>query len=126
MFMALYAFDGTWNSSVIDDDVHDPHDTNVVCVYEAYTGPKWYVSGVGTRWRRLGKLAGGLTGAGGHRRVNEAYKELCRNWAKGDHEIDIVGFSRGSALALDFANLIWDEDIRRDGEGEVLARDPQI
>lgn len=55
--MALYAFDGTWNSATLHDDAEQ-----------------------------------------------EAYQQRCKNWAAGDTPIDIVGFSRGAALALDFAN----------------------
>src|SRR5438270_11329190 len=58
--MALYAFDGTWNS----DKPGTEKDTNVVWFHDAYTGPKHYWSGVGTRLGLAGKLVGGITGAG--------------------------------------------------------------
>ena len=100
--MALYAFDGTWSS---DDNPQE--DTNVVRFRDAYnSGKVVYFSGPGTRLGLLGRIAGGLTGAGGHRRVREALKILQANIANGDSIIDVVGFSRGAALALDFANLI--------------------
>ncbi len=100
--MGLYAFDGTWNKN----KPGDAKDTNVFKFYEAYTGSKWYVEGPGTRWGLIGKVFGGLFGAGGKERVEEAYEELQKNFRKGDEVIDIVGFSRGGALALDFANTI--------------------
>jgi uncharacterized protein (DUF2235 family) len=101
--MALYAFDGTWNS-----DHQDPQlDTNVVHFRSAYeSGEAIYYSGPGTRLGWVGRIAGGLTGAGGHTRVREALKAVQRNIARGDSTIDVVGFSRGAALALHFANSL--------------------
>jgi uncharacterized protein (DUF2235 family) len=54
----------------------------------------------------LGKVIGGLTGAGGHTRVKEALEALNANINKGDKAIDVVGFSRGAALAVDFVNEV--------------------
>jgi len=104
--MALYAFDGTWN----ENTPADANDTNVVRFHEAYTGEKWYVEGPGTRLGWLGRLAGGVFGSGGKARVKEAYAALERNFAK-DAVIDIIGFSRGAALALDFANMITERGV---------------
>lgn len=100
--MALYAFDGTWNS----DKPGTEKDTNVDWFNRAYTGPKRYWPGVGTRFGIAGKLAGGITGAGGHDRIREALVELTKNFMKGDMVVDVVGFSRGAALAVDFANEV--------------------
>jgi len=100
--MGLYAFDGTWN----ENKPGDAKDTNVVKFMEAYAGNKWYVEGPGTRFGPLGKLFGGVFGTGGKERVEEAYKKLEKNFGDADEVIDIVGFSRGAALALDFANTI--------------------
>ncbi len=99
----LYAFDGTWNK----DKPGNEHDTNVLWFKNAYTGPRTaYWPGVGTRYRGLGHVVGGMTGAGGRSRVREALGQLAGALEQGDDVIDIVGFSRGSALALHFANLI--------------------
>jgi uncharacterized protein (DUF2235 family) len=114
--MALYAFDGTWNKSVVDDEKTEDHDTNVVRFYEAYDGPKWYVSGPGTRLGKLGKALGGFTGAGAGDRLREAYKQLVSSYQR-EEPIDIVGFSRGAAIALDFANLIHENGIRNPDTG---------
>lgn len=100
--MALYAFDGTWQENTPDDE----KDTNVVRFYEAYEGEKHYFSGVGTRFGWLGRIWGGLTGAGGKTRIEEAVEALQATFYDGDEDIDIIGFSRGAALALDFANHI--------------------
>lgn len=105
--MALYAFDGTWNENKPDDAA----DTNVRKFYEAYEGRKFYREGPGTRWGWLGKIFGGLFGAGGKKRVEEAYEELGKNFRENDRVIDIIGFSRGGALALDFANKIHSEGV---------------
>lgn len=108
--MALYAFDGTWN---IDKPGAD-HDTNVVWFHDAYQGPKHYFKGIGTRFGQFGRLVGGVTGAGGRDRVAEAVEAFHKNRAGGDQVVDVVGFSRGAALALQFANKVCDEksDVR--------------
>ena len=109
--MALYAFDGTWNS----DEDKLAEQTNIVRFTELYVGNSTeYVSGVGTRFGKLGHLLGGLFGSGGHTRIDEMYDELCDNWQQGDHIIDIIGFSRGAALAVHFANKIGKEGIKLD------------
>lgn len=100
--MALYAFDGTWNK----DKPGSEHDTNVVWFANAYQRKVCYWEGVGTRFRKLGRIVGGLTGAGGRDRIRNATKVLSQNFKDGDTVIDIVGFSRGAALALHFANQI--------------------
>jgi uncharacterized protein (DUF2235 family) len=98
----LYAFDGTWNS----DKPGAQHDTNVLWFKQAYTGDCFYREGVGTRFGSFGQALGGITGAGGHTRVFEALQQVETNLAAGDSAIDIVGFSRGAALAVDFANRV--------------------
>src|SRR4051794_3782346 len=100
--MALYAFDGTWN----EDHPATELDTNVVWFRDAYAdGNVFYLSGPGTRGGWLGKIAGGITGLGAKTRVNEGLRALATNIAEGDRVVDIVGFSRGAAIALHFANI---------------------
>ena len=103
--MALYAFDGTWN----EDEKDEAKDTNVVRFRDAYQGNVFYLEGVGTRLGFIGKILGGLTGAGGHIRIDEALDALDKNFKRGDYNIDIIGFSRGSALALHFANMVYEK-----------------
>jgi uncharacterized protein (DUF2235 family) len=111
--MAPYAFDGTGNK----DNPGDGKDTNVLKFYQAYEegyraeGKCFYVAGVGTRWGKLGKLLGAVFGAGGHKRIREAMKALEKNFKKGDTATDIIGFSRGAAVALEFANEIHDQRV---------------
>ena len=100
--MPLYAFDGTWNV----DNPGTQHDTNVVWFRDAYTGPKSYWRGIGSRFGPVGRLIGGVTGAGGRDRVKEAVKTFESDRHAGETLVDIVGFSRGAALAIAFANKV--------------------
>jgi uncharacterized protein (DUF2235 family) len=119
--MALYAFDGTWN----EDEVDEGRDTNVIKFRNAYTDRSFYLEGVGTRLGFVGKLLGGLAGVGGRVRIREALEQLDHNFADGDRTIDIIGFSRGAALALHFANEIQEDKdkaaIRFLGLWDVVA-----
>ena len=117
--MALYAFDGTWNSEK-DAGRYDLN-TNVVRFKDLYTGTKFFYKGVGTRHGTLGKLVGGAFGVGGHDRIEDATKDVARQFAIGDRDIDIVGFSRGAALAVHFANVIGDSGVTVNGIRENPA-----
>jgi uncharacterized protein (DUF2235 family) len=103
--MALYAFDGTWN----DGEEEAGNETNVIRFQEAYRGQACMMEGVGTREAFVGKLLGGMARVGGRLRLHDMLRQLDRNVACGDHTIDIIGFSRGAALALHFANQINEE-----------------
>ena len=113
--MALYAFDGTWN----EDSEDEGGDTNVIKFRELYIGHSTYLSGVGTRGGRLGKVFGGLFGTGGRTRIREMSEALAENWKKGDKDIDIIGFSRGAALAVHFANKLEEDGVELD-KGETI------
>jgi len=116
--MALYAFDGTWNE---DQDI-DERDTNVRKFFELSDEPddrKLYTAGIGTRFGWFGRVFGGFFGIGGKDRVDEAYEHLTRIWTPGE-PIDVVGFSRGAAVALDFVNRIADR------RGEPGAPQPPV
>ncbi len=103
VYVALYAFDGTWNL----DKEGTEHDTNVVWFRDSYNdGVVNYWPGVGTRLGVFGKAVGGITGAGGRKRISEAIAAARQNFKNGDTVVDVVGFSRGSALALHFANTL--------------------
>jgi hypothetical protein len=128
--MALYAFDGTWQQGKAGDDPKYAN-SNVFRFFNAYsqnsgTGRDLYVKGIGTRWEFLGRIVGGAFGLGALHRLDQAYDKLCENWANGDTDIDIVGFSRGAATALDFSNIIVDRGIRKPGTKEVVDNTPQI
>lgn len=112
--MALYAFDGTGN----EDQVDDAFDTNVCDFFHAYDDPlknddpsrergSFYQKGIGQLAQtRIGDLLAGAFGFGGHKRVRRAMDRLENNLEAGDTVIDIIGFSRGAALAISFANEI--------------------
>jgi hypothetical protein len=127
--MALYAFDGTWNTAKDDEDPHSKN-TNVVRFHQAYhrrsNTNDFYVSGVGTRLDKIGKIFGGVFGLGALPRINEAYDHLCKAWADGDHTIDIIGFSRGAATTLDFCHKIQERGIRKPGSNDVVEPNPKI
>src|SRR5688572_491510 len=103
--MALYAFDGTSR----EDEIENEKDTNVVRFARAYRGRRFYRPGVGTRFGWGGRVFGGWLGAGLHKRVEEALEALKKNVARGDGDIDVIGFSRGAAAALHFANQVWEK-----------------
>ena len=116
--MALYAFDGTGNQ----DELEDGKDSNVVKFKELYQGEIEYLAGVGTRMGTLGSVMGGLFGMGGRTRISEMYDRLCENHSQGDDVIDIVGFSRGAALAVHFANKLADDQIQLPDGSKVKAK----
>lgn len=131
--MALYAFDGTWNTKKDTEDVNR-YNTNVVkfrAAYEMAAGkPQYYVEGVGTRWDKIGAIAGGVFGLGVLPRLREAYARLCENWDRAttdeDRAIDMIGFSRGAATALDFCHMVQDQGIRRPNSDDVVEPNPKI
>lgn len=118
----LIAFDGTWNEPSDEgsnkseyrpefgaslDHLRDVQDTNVVRFQRLYgDSDSLYLPGVGTRYGPLGKGIGGIGGAGVRSRVRLAYQAVCKRWAEGDDRLDIVGFSRGAATAIHFANTV--------------------
>lgn len=126
--MALYAFDGTWNEPASINP--EKFDTNVVRFIACLKSPDQlglvgmlsedaeYVTGVGVRFGLPGKLVGGFTGAGGWQRVREFLAKFKENWLKGDKNVDVIGFSRGSALALHFCNALND-GVDMDGHNVI-------
>ncbi len=112
--MALYAFDGTGNQ----DQEDDARDSNVLDFFLAYEDPdkntdtkasvgSLYLKGIGRDAKTpLGTPLAEAFGLGGHKRVDQAMVRLQQNIARGDEAIDVVGFSRGAALALSFANSV--------------------
>ena len=117
--MALYAFDGTWNQE--KDAGPYGRNTNVVRFKDQYAGRKFFYKGVGTRHGILGKFFGGAFGVGGRERIDDALDDLALQLAAGDRDIDVVGFSRGAALAAHFANVVADGGVRVNGVRERPA-----
>jgi T6SS, Phospholipase effector Tle1-like, catalytic domain len=81
-----------------------------------------YVQGVGTRAGLPGKILGGAFGLGGKHRIRVMYEELCKRYfdrQNPDTEIDIIGFSRGAALAVHFTNLLATHGLRDPADGRA-------
>ena len=129
--MPVYAFDGTWNEAKDGDDPAYTN-TNVFRFYEAYKRHSkrpdldFYVPGVGTRFKAIGRALGGVFGLGELSRIDEAYDALCKAWDQGERDIDIVGFSRGAATTLDFCHCIQERGIRKPGSDQVVEPSPKI
>jgi uncharacterized protein (DUF2235 family) len=116
--MALYAFDGTGNEDRADDEHGNSLDTNVLDFFRGYSDPNGnddpdketgslYLKGIGTMARTiLGEKVAVAFGVGGHRRIRLAMERLENNFDAGDMVIDVVGFSRGAAIAVSFANSL--------------------
>lgn len=125
--MALYAFDGTWNDSRAPDDQRDLRkDTNVHRFRVLYSGKREYVDGVGSRFGFLGKVIGGLTGAGAQQRVDEHFQALKRNFDVGDTQIDVIGYSRGAAIARMFVQRIERDFDALAIDGKELRQPPKV
>lgn len=122
--MALYAFDGTWNQERSAGEYGG--NTNVVVFRDAYlaTDKPFYTKGVGTKLGWFGRVIGGAFGAGGFLRLKDAHNDLCRRWTAGDHDIDIIGFSRGAAIAVAFANRIRSRGIFTSEGKRVVSKPP--
>jgi hypothetical protein len=114
--MALYAFDGTWNKPDTDADDIDKN-TNVYNFLRFYapddreSGAKIdeYQAGIGTRLGFPGRIVGGFFGGGGRTRVAEMVDSFAENWKRNGREdrvVDVIGFSRGAALAVHFCNVL--------------------
>jgi len=131
--MALYAFDGTRDDATDSgtDAASLAQTTNVWKFYSAYDAnvrphgiSSVYIPGVGTRFGAIGAVVGGAVGAGWLDRIKSTYDTLCGAYASGDQDIDIIGFSRGAAIALDFANKVASSGIKQNGK--VIVANPKI
>lgn len=135
--MALYAFDGTWNirdgKDVLDSVQVTKYgksraasratvETNIQRMAEFYRkGHVEYLQGVGTRFGAVGRLFGGAFGIGGRHRIRRMYRALATRYFAGDKCIDLIGFSRGAAQAIHFANVLSRHGIRNPDNPKHLA-----
>jgi len=116
--VALYAFDGTSNEDRGVDEHGNDLDSNVLDFFRGYSDPRrnddpdktvgsLYLKGIGTRAQTfLGERIAEAFGIGGHKRIRQAVARLENNCEEGDLDIDVVGFSRGAAIAVSFANTV--------------------
>ena len=129
--MALYAFDGTGN----EDRPGTDRDSNVLHFFNAYQDPagaaaarrSLYIEGIGVRAHTpIGDILARTFGLAARQRLREARQRLDRNLADGDATVDIVGFSRGAALAIDFANHVCKKipqaNVRFVGVWDIVAQ----
>src|SRR3954466_5678856 len=118
--MALIAFDGTGN----EDKPGEDKDTNVLRFFRAYVrlndmvdpaSDNWsaaiprslYLEGIGRAAHTfVGDKVAAAFGLGGHNRIRKALDRMEHNLAAGDAIVDVIGFSRGAALAVAFANEV--------------------
>ncbi len=125
--MALYAFDGTWNDSRAPDEERDfKKDTNIHRFRVLYKEKAEYVDGVGSRGGMIGKIVGGFSGAGAQKRIDEHFEALKQNFAHGDTAIDIIGYSRGAAIARMFVHRIDRDFDSLLTNGKPLTKPPAV
>ncbi|MES9821297.1 MAG: DUF2235 domain-containing protein [Candidatus Thiodiazotropha sp.] len=116
--LLLFAFDGTW----IDRDSTNPRmaiTSNVELFRQYYENANGlnstvYIDGVGTD-EPVDSVIGGAFGLGARERIDRAIvllRDHLRN--SDDRSINIVGFSRGAAMAREFANVIL--EMQANGE----------
>ena len=77
--------------------------TNIGILVDIYKGIAHYYPGVGSSFGTKGW--GGATGAGAGNRIDGAYGHFVKDYET-DQDIDIIGFSRGAAIAREFANVL--------------------
>ena len=131
--MALYAFDGTWDEwdpeteTLATESRRERPFSNVVLACMHYPGQYSYVNGPGTRGWKFSHAFGGAMGIGASRRMIEQFKALRQKFAAGDDVIDIIGYSRGAAIARMFVDRIYaDYDDIRDATGQQLTAPPTV
>jgi RHS repeat-associated protein len=119
--LILFAFDGTNNSNPppVNSNGNSDDFSNVYKFYLAYdatkNGPAWYMNGIGRDDYASGIVApigDAINASTARARINSMllrFDQFMRKsdfTAKPDVFIDIVGFSRGAAMARDFSNQV--------------------
>ena len=102
--LVLVAFDGTGNDADKDVFGGEKTPTNVRIMHDLYRGERYYQWGVGTR---TDKFFGTLNGKGAAERLDANMGRVV-SYLKDhpDEPVDIIGFSRGAAMARIFANTL--------------------
>ncbi len=114
--LILFAFDGTGNNS--RRDFKKGKYSNVYILYLSYAGKKRYYPGPGSSFGT--KIYGGATGAGTSNRLEDAYSDFEKYYkpeadssGKIKATVDIIGFSRGAAIARELANILANPEHSR-------------
>ncbi|MGD1950069.1 MAG: phospholipase effector Tle1 domain-containing protein [Leptolyngbyaceae cyanobacterium] len=135
--MALYAFDGTGDAWDQESPItptaktkNDRYLTNVVFFYKEYVDSGLrgeYFPGVGSSTRIANRIVGGAFGVGASDVIETAFAQLQEIYESGDPVIDIVGYSRGAAIARAFADKIF-QDYKKmfNAKGNPLTTPPDI
>jgi uncharacterized protein (DUF2235 family) len=112
----VLCFDGTWDRPSLNAAPAERVETNVVRFYDSVPNgtqadgsvqKKWYDTGVGTDW--WDTVSGGVFGFGLDDKIREGYRLLVENYPDpdpGDHELFILGFSRGAYEARSLVGMI--------------------
>jgi Uncharacterized alpha/beta hydrolase domain (DUF2235) len=118
------SFDGTW-----DNKDESAFDTNPALINDMFEGTKHYERGVATDPST--NLVGGWFGAGISNRINDAYNQVVADVnaahaanPKAEVVLIVAGFSRGSAAARAFVNVLNKRgvpDTSPDSHGGKLA-----
>jgi uncharacterized protein (DUF2235 family) len=105
--------DGTWDKPMMTDRKGNLLSSNVCLLYDAIAPidlegiaqVKAYDTGVGSTYKLMDRIAGGITGAGIDTKIKDSYLFLVLNYEPGDH-IYLFGFSRGAYTARSLAGFI--------------------
>jgi uncharacterized protein (DUF2235 family) len=112
----VLCFDGTWDRPSANTDPAKRVESNVVRFYDAILNgkrpdgseqKKWYETGVGTDW--WDRVPGGAFGFGIDEKIRDGYRFLVESYPDpdpGDHELFILGFSRGAYEARSLVGMI--------------------
>ncbi|NQU11250.1 DUF2235 domain-containing protein, partial [bacterium] len=124
--LAGFFFDGTYNytDAAGVSAANQQRPTNVWKMWRAYDeASKWYYGGIGNEVEfgsGLTHWLGGAGGRGGQGILDRAFERVTQTYNRWDKKIDIFGFSRGAALALEFSNMIADGIVVTDENGEEV------
>ena len=119
--MALYAIDGTYSER--------KHESNIRFFAERYRDPDGvetcYVSGPGTPAASLGwGIAGALFGTGSKRLVEYIVERIAKDRKHNlNLKIDLIGFSRGAAIANEIAWVLGTRGILREKTADSAVYD---
>ena len=110
--LMLFAFDGTGNYSDSVRTVDGGGGTNVAKMANHYNDQVFYYGGIGNTYENpnsvISNLQGfsGLGGAAIERRALSQLRAKIMDPENTDKNIDVIGFSRGSTMALDFLHMV--------------------
>lgn len=114
--LLLYAFEGTGNNSVRDYPKGEY--TNVYILNKSYSESSRIFPGPGSSFGT--SFFGGITGAGSGNRLDDAYDHFNQHYepetdnnGKIKATVDIIGFSRGAAIAREFTNVLANPEHSR-------------